>query len=110
MIIIAIIVAAGLTGLLFLMWFIADKLEKAKVYVYKGNQYFLCEKCLIKDPATRKWVEGISYRSLKSGQLFVREENDFIVKFETYKQWKKNGRNDKGGRGSRHCSIGQSGT
>lgn len=105
MIIIAIIVTVGLIGLLFLMWFIADKLEKIKVYVYKGNQYFLCEKCLIKDPTTRKWVEGISYRSLKSGQLFVREENDFIVKFETYKQWKKNGRNDKGSRGNKHCNI-----
>lgn len=105
MIIIAGMVITLLIVGLILMWFIADKLEKTKVYVYKGNQYFLCEKCLIKDPTTRKWVEGISYRSLKSGQLFVREENDFIVKFETYKQWKKNGRNDKGSRGSRHCSI-----
>lgn len=104
MIIIATIVTVGLIGLLFLMWFLSDKLEKTKVYVYKGNQYFLGEKCLIKDPTTKKWVEGVSYRSLKSGQLFVREENDFIVKFETYKQWK-NGRNDKGSRGSKHCSI-----
>ena len=84
MIIIATIVTVGLIGLLFLMWFIADKLEKTKVYVYKGNQYFLCEKCLIKDPTTRKWVEGISYRSLKSGQLFVIEENYFLFKFDTY--------------------------
>ena len=60
MIIIATMVTVGLIGLLFLMWFLADKLEKTKVYVYKGNQYFLCEKCLIKDPTTRTWVVGIS--------------------------------------------------
>lgn len=70
------------------MWFLADKLEKTRVYAYKDNQYFFVEKCMIKDPTSRKWVDGITYRSLKSGQLFVREENDFLVKFETYKQWK----------------------
>lgn len=72
-----------------------DKITKSRVYVYKGNQYYLKGRCLIKDPTSRMWVNGIIYASLKTGNEFVREENDFLVKFVTYKQWK-NGRNVKG--------------
>lgn len=89
---------------LILMWFVADRIEKNQTYVYKGNRYLYKGKCLIKDPTSKMWVDGIMYMSFKSGQLFVREENDFIVKFETYKQWK-NGRNDKSSRGNKHCNI-----
>lgn len=105
MIILATIVTVLLIGGLVAMWFLADRLEKGRTYVYKGNKYLLRGKCLIKDPTSRKWVDGTMYMSLKSGELFVREENDFLVKFETYKQWKKNGRNDKGSRGNKHCNI-----
>ena len=59
--------------------------------MYKGNQYYLKGRCLIKDPTSRMWVNGIIYTSLKTGNEFVREENDFLVKFVTYKQWKNEG-------------------
>lgn len=98
MMLFATFVTVVLLGLLVTVGYIADRLDKKSIYVYKGNQYFYKSKCLMKDPKSRMWITGIIYVSLKSGELFVREENDFLVKFETYKQWKKNGRNDKGSR------------
>lgn len=98
MVIAATLTAIAIIALLAVAWVIADHVERTRTYVYKGNNYLLVDRCLIKDPTSRRWVSGVMYRSYKTGELFVREENDFLVKFETYKQWKKNGRNDRSSR------------
>lgn len=93
--VIALVITLLFTLAIIIMAMYVDKITKSRVYVYKGNQYYLKGRCLIKDPTSRMWVNGIIYTSLKTGNEFVREENDFLVKFVTYKQWK-NGGNRRG--------------
>lgn len=100
MIILVTIVIVALIVLLFTAFYLADYVEKKNTYVYKGNKYFYKGKCLMKDTSSRKWITGIMYMSLRTGELFVREENDFLVKFITYKEWK-NGGNVKSSRSNR---------
>lgn len=88
----ATIVTAGLIVLLLIFNIIAIQYDNKRTYVYKGNKYYMRGKCLFKHPITREWESAVMYTSLKTGLQFVREENDFKVKFKPYKQWKNESR------------------
>jgi hypothetical protein len=50
------------------------------IYEYKGKHYIYEGTCKIKDPTTRKWIDGIKY--LRNGQEYVREAKEFVQKFK----------------------------
>lgn len=89
--VIALVITLLFTLAIIIMAMYVNKINNSRIYVYKSNQYYLKGRCLIKDPTSGMWVNGIIYTSLKTGNEFVREENDFLVKFVTYKQWKNGG-------------------
>ena len=43
----------------------------------------------MKDITSRKWFKAIAYISLKTGEVFIRERQDFLKQFETLEEWEK---------------------
>lgn len=50
-------------------------------YTHEGR-YFYDQDCRMKDFITGNWVDAVIYRDVKTNQLFVREKNDFLLKFK----------------------------
>lgn len=83
------IVALALAGLIMLVYHVASVHVDRKTYLYKNNKYMYIGKCLMKDAATRKWVNAIVYADYyNSEKLYIREETDFLAKFISLKQWR----------------------
>lgn len=87
-------------GLILLLCFIGvgflikyqNKLDKERIWVHKktGGQYKPLYVCQTKDITSREWFESIAYISLKTGDIFIRERNDFLKQFVTLKEWRTN--------------------
>ena len=52
----------------------------------------------MKDTDSGEWIDAVLYISLKNGNYYVRDKRQFLGKFVTLKEWKKNGGNDKNSR------------
>lgn len=52
-----------------------------KKYSYKDHTYEFVGECMIKDSLTRRWLEGVIYRS-EGGQVYTREKAEFLRKFK----------------------------
>lgn len=68
-----------------------NKVDKKRIYVHKktGGQYRPVYICQMKDITSRKWLKAIAYISLKTGEVFIRERQDFLKQFETLEEWEK---------------------
>lgn len=56
-----------------------------KHFEYKKGLYLVIDVCSFKNPETRKWVEAVMY-CRKGGQLWVRERQEFLTRFEEVKR------------------------
>ena len=65
------------------------KREKNFIYIHTktGNKYRLYQDCLMK--YNGKWMEAVIYTKEESGELYVREHNDFISNFKILEEWEK---------------------
>lgn len=52
------------------------------MYVYKNNMYVFNKVVQVKDRKNGKWYEAIEYFGKKTGEFYVREKEDFFIKFE----------------------------
>lgn len=92
-------------GLILLLSFIGvgflikhqNKVDEERILVNKktGGQYKPLYMCQMKDITSRQWFESIAYISLKTGEIFIREREDFLKQFITLKEWKKQNGNVK---------------
>lgn len=57
------------------------------IHLKTGNEYRLYQLCKAK--INGEWVDVVIYMSLKDGEIYVREYNDFILNFKTLSEWKK---------------------
>lgn len=82
----AVITLVGLTAL-----YLQNYIRKNKVYVYPitKQQYYVKGIVRMRDITSPVWVDAILYVSLRDGQFYVREKDEFFNKFITLKQWKK---------------------
>lgn len=74
--------------------------EKERIYVYPKtkNQYYAKGVVKMKDTDSGEWIDAVLYISLKNGNYYVRDKRQFLGKFVTLKEWKKNGGNGEGSR------------
>ena len=74
-----------------------NKADKKKIYVHKGTggKYRPLYLCDMKDITSRKWFEAVAYVSLRNGDIYIREKQDFFKQFITLEEWEKNGNGNK---------------
>ena len=58
-----------------------DKSVGENGYSHDGK-YIIVAYTRMKDPTTRKWVDGVMYRDISTLNTYVREEQDFFNTFE----------------------------
>lgn len=73
--------------LFFLFCYSIYKSKREKTFVYKGNFYLVTGYCKFKHPQTGKWIDAVTYIGSRSGETYVREQEDFFMKFETLEEW-----------------------
>lgn len=52
------------------------------LYKYKNQQYVLIQEASMKHPASGEWVSCVLYRAIAKFEVYVREKEDFVGKFE----------------------------
>jgi hypothetical protein len=58
----------------------------SKIYTYKNKEYeLLYDDLEIKDSGTREWKQGVMYKQIESGLLFVRDKEGFFERFKVVK-------------------------
>lgn len=84
------IIGIVLVGLLagILVMFAAEQDKKhIWVHIKTGNKYRITHYGKMRRPDTGQWLESITYMS-EDGHLYTRWKDDFMLSFQTYKEWK----------------------
>ncbi len=55
--------------------------EELFVFNRTGDKYLVLEEGELKDPTTRSWLKCVIYKSVKTGNVYSREKEDFLKKF-----------------------------
>lgn len=97
--VVTVVVVIALCGLIYTIHLLNYE-QKKRIYVYPKtkNQYYAKGVVKMKDTDSGKWIDAVLYISLKNGNYYVRDKRQFLGKFVTLKEWKKNGGNDKNSR------------
>lgn len=92
-VLVLIVASIGLVWLLYK----ANELQKKNIYVYPKtkNKYLVKGIVKMKDINSGEWTDAVLYVSMKNGHHYVREKRQFLDKFVTLKDWKKNGNGNK---------------
>lgn len=84
------IIGLFIVGLLMgLLVMCASEHAKKHVWVHlkTGNRYtIVADSCKMKRPDTREWLKAIIYMN-QQGEWFVRWKDDFLLEFQTLKEW-----------------------
>lgn len=97
--VVTVVVVIALCGLIYTIHLLNYE-QKKRIYVYPKtkNQYYAKGVVKMKDTDSGEWIDAVLYISLKNGNYYVRDKRQFLGKFVTLKEWKKNGGNDKNSR------------
>lgn len=97
--VLTVVVIALICGAIYTAHLI-DCNQKERIYVYPKtkNQYYAKGIVKMKDTYSGEWIDAVLYISLKNSNYYVRDKRQFLGKFVTLKEWKKNGGNDEGSR------------
>lgn len=96
---VTVVVVIALCGLIYTIHLLNYE-QKKRIYVYPKtkDQYYAKGVVKMKDTDSGEWIDAVLYISLKNGNYYVRDKRQFLGKFVTLKEWKKNGGNDKNSR------------
>uniref|UniRef100_UPI00402527AE hypothetical protein n=1 Tax=Lachnospira eligens TaxID=39485 RepID=UPI00402527AE len=62
---------------------------RSRTYVYPktGYKYMPLYRCWMKNPVSGEWFNALIYQGMESGELYVREYEDFFDKFVKLLDW-----------------------
>lgn len=73
-----------------------SRANKREIYVYKkdGDKFRLFCSGSMKDAHTGYWLKAVIYIGLKTGNIYIREEQDFYREFIPLEEYKNGGENN----------------
>lgn len=94
---IIVVVAFVIVYTIYMFYFIRHvrKVHNSKTFVYPktGKKYYTHKIVKSKNPDTGEWYDAVLYESLEDKAIYVRKYSDFVLKFQTLDEWKRNNPN-----------------
>lgn len=63
--------------------------KRTFVYPKTGNKYLILGVVKSKNPTTGEWYKAVRYYGIESKEEYIREYSDFLIKFVTLEEWKR---------------------
>lgn len=90
-IIVAVLCIAYCIGVWFFMKHVRN-VHNSRTFIYTktGKKYYAHKVVKAKHPETGEWYDAVLYESFEDRNFYVREYEDFLLKFQTLSQSKEN--------------------